>query len=366
MYKAALSITFLVAAVLLPGAAAFADGGAAHKAAQTVPVKLGTSGGNIKDVSKAFCCSGTLGALVKRGTVSYVLSNNHVLARSGAGVAGEDVSQPGLIDSGCRPRTTVARYSLAAPLGSSNVDAALAEVYQNRVDSTGAILDVGIPASSPGVASVNMTVAKSGRTTGLTCGPVTSVLTDVSVQYQRGCNSGKKFTVKYNDQVIVGSSSFSAGGDSGSLIVNAATAQPVALLYAGSSTTTIGNPIQDVISALNISFVGGATHSVSCPASAAQTSSSGTRGVSTQALARAAAVKNQHASGLLSRRGVQGVGVGGSSADPAQAAIVIYVIAGADHAPLPDSIDGVPTEIVSTDRFRAFGWNETSEANCSR
>ena len=366
MKKAATSFALLFSTGVMSAAVAFADSGAAHQAAQTVPVKLGTSGGNVKDISKAFCCSGTLGALVSRAGVSYVLSNNHVLARSGSAVAGEDVSQPGLIDNRCRPGTTVARYSLAAPLGGSNVDAALASVYQNRVDSTGAILDIGIPASTPGVATVGMTVAKSGRTTGLTCGSVTSVLTDLSVQYQRGCNAGKKFTVAYTDQVVIGSSSFSAGGDSGSLIVNAATAQPVALLYAGSSTTTIGNPIQDVISALNVSFVGGVNHAVSCPASAASTSSSGPHSLSTPGLERAAAVKSQHSAGLLARRGVQGVGVGASSGDPTQAVIVIYVITGVEHAPLPHSIDGVPTEVVSTDRFLAYGWNETSEQSCLR
>jgi len=366
MMRATSPFAVLLAGVLVPASLAFADGGAAHKAAQTVPIKLGTSGGNVKDISKAFCCSGTLGALVKRGGVSYILSNNHVLARSGSAAAGENVSQPGLIDSRCRPSTTVARYSLAASLGSSNVDAALAEVYQNRVDSTGAILDIGIPASTPGQAAIGMTAAKSGRTTGLTCGPVTSVLTDVSVQYQRGCNSGKKFTVKYNDQVVIGASSFSAGGDSGSLIVNAATAQPVALLYAGSSTATIGNPIQDVVAALNISFVGGANHAVSCPGSTGTTSGGKKRGPSDQALEHAAAVKSANAPGLLGRRAVQGVGLGASKSDPEQAAIVIYVIAGLDHAPLPSSLDGVPVEVVSTDRFRAYGWNEAAEQPCGR
>lgn len=367
MKRIAVTSVFLLSAALLPSIG-FADGGAAHQAAQTVPVKLGTSGGNVKDVSKAFCCSGTLGALVTRNGVSYVLSNNHVLARSGTAAVNEDVSQPGLIDNKCKAGTTVARYSLAAPLGGSNVDAALAAVYQNRVDSTGAILDVGIPASTPGVASVGMNVAKSGRTTGLTCGSVSSVLTDVKIQYQTGCNSGKKFTVAYNDQVVIGSSTFSAGGDSGSLIVDAGTAKPVALLYAGSSTTTIGNPIQDVISALNISFVGGATHSVSCPAAAASgmTSRGGTGGLSGESLDRAAAAKKRSSAGLLAGRGVQGVGVGARSADPSQAAIVIYVTAGVEHAPLPDSIDGVPTEVVTTDRFVAYGWNESSDQTCQR
>ncbi len=63
------------------------------------PIPLGTSGGNIKDSTRLFCCSGTLGSLVQDGNaVLYVLSNNHVLARSNSGRAGDAIIQPGLID----------------------------------------------------------------------------------------------------------------------------------------------------------------------------------------------------------------------------------------------------------------------------
>jgi len=42
---------------------------------------FGSSGGNVNDISKSFCCSGTLGSLVKDSSgVQYTLSNNHVLA----------------------------------------------------------------------------------------------------------------------------------------------------------------------------------------------------------------------------------------------------------------------------------------------
>ncbi len=67
------------------------------------------------------------------------------------------------------------------------------------------------------------------------------------MQYQQGCNKGKKFTINYTNQVVVGSGTFSAGGDSGSLIVSQSAAHPTALLYAGSSSTTIGNPISEVL-----------------------------------------------------------------------------------------------------------------------
>src|SRR5437667_12294043 len=92
-----------------------------------------------------------------------------------------------------------------------------------------------------------MGVAKSGRTTGLTCGAVQSVNTSVKVQYQKGCNQGLKFTISYTNQVVVASSSFSAGGDSGSLIVSKSAADPTALLFAGSTTTTVGNPTGQAI-----------------------------------------------------------------------------------------------------------------------
>src|SRR6266571_9543582 len=63
---------------------------------------FGSSGGNINDISKAFCCSGTLGSLVKDSSnVQYILSNNHVLADADQASPGEDISQPGLIDNNC-------------------------------------------------------------------------------------------------------------------------------------------------------------------------------------------------------------------------------------------------------------------------
>src|SRR5215813_13717610 len=102
-----------------------ADGGANHQGRN---LHFGVSGGNVNDITKRFCCSGTLGALVTDGTTNYVLSNNHVLGLSGKARAGDDISQPGLIDNGCRPlrswRTSPsprnsARRMLMRPLRSS-------------------------------------------------------------------------------------------------------------------------------------------------------------------------------------------------------------------------------------------------------
>src|SRR5215203_1409389 len=245
----------LFSAVLTPG---LADGGANHRARN---LRLGVSGGNVNDTTKSFCCSGTLGALISDGSTQYILSNNHVLARGDQALAGEDVSQPGLIDNGCRIGTVVADFTGAAPLG-SNVDAAVAQVRAGQMDSSGFIEDIGVPGNSIVAPSIGLSVAKSGRTTGSTTGTISSINTSVNVQYQKGCNSAKKFTVSYTNQVVINSSSFSAGGDSGSLIVtNNASHNPVALLYAGSSTSTIGNPIGEVLTKLGTALGGAVSFS---------------------------------------------------------------------------------------------------------
>ena len=56
---------------------------------QTRNMHLGVSGGDVKDHTQSFCCSGTLGPLVTDGTTQYVLSNNHVLARQDRAAVGD-------------------------------------------------------------------------------------------------------------------------------------------------------------------------------------------------------------------------------------------------------------------------------------
>src|SRR5207237_10786734 len=102
----------------------------------------------------------------------------------------------------------------------TNVRPRLPKLVAGTMNPGGSILGVGVPNRAPVRAKINMGVAKSGRPTGLTCGSVQSVNTSVRVQYQKGCNQGLKFTISYTNQVVVASSTFSAGGDSGSLIVS--------------------------------------------------------------------------------------------------------------------------------------------------
>src|SRR5882757_6090074 len=99
---------------------------------QTRNMHFGVSGGDVKDITHNFCCSGTLGSLVAAGSTQYILSNDHVLARQDQAAPGEDISQPGLIDNGCATATVVADYTAAVQLGTRNVDCAIAAVRRSE------------------------------------------------------------------------------------------------------------------------------------------------------------------------------------------------------------------------------------------
>jgi hypothetical protein len=326
-----------------------ADSGPEHRVRN---LNFGVSGGNVNDATRRFCCSGTLGALVTDGATSYILSNNHVLGLSGQASAGDEISQPGLIDNGCRVSTVVADFTVAPQLG-SNVDAAIAQLRPGTMNSDGFIQDIGIPNSMLVAPAVGLSVAKSGRTTGFTTGTISSINTSVSVQYQNGCGQGKKFVVSFTNQVVISGSAFSAGGDSGSLIVtNNSSNNPVALLFAGSSTTTIGNPIGEVLSKVSaalgrtISFGGAPGTSITVLPSNSPLP---------QDVERAHGAKKRHEKDLMSRPGVLGVGVGGSENNGAEATVVVYFDRTSGRAlALPERVDDVRVRVVLTDPIVAY------------
>jgi hypothetical protein len=358
--------------------------------AQSAPIELGASGGNANDSSTntaahtITCCGGTLGSLVTRGGTQFILSNTHILARSDIAQLGDPIIQPGLIDtstctsSGAR---TVANLSAFYNLENGplpKIDAAIAQVIPGDVDPAGNILYLGGTADANGVpvpgaphagsgvaASLGMPVAKSGRSTGLTCSTVLAVAVNVNaVQYQKGCGTGATFTVNYTNQVDIAGGSFSAEGDSGSLIVSESSADPVALLYAGSDTDTVGNPVSEVLGFFasggnTMTFVGGGAHAVvGCslpnkPASASSTQAATT--VAPAAMQKAAAVRDAHAPELLAHPEVQAVGVGASRDNPHEGAILFFVTAGQPRTNIPAQVDGVRTRIVEGTLFAKRG-----------
>jgi hypothetical protein len=357
--------------------ATWADSGPAHRDEQQFPIQLGTSGGNINDSSKAFCYGGTLGALVEDANGNqYILSNNHVLARTNLATIGEDIIQPGLIDQSptCFKDTTdiVADLSAVIPIlfktkgtmPPNSVDAAIARVRAGKVDPTGFIIDIGTPSSDTVAPSLGMAVKKSGRTTGLTNGNITAVNATIDVSY----GSGK--TARFINQIVVGSGNFIAGGDSGSLMVEDGVPSPraVGLLFAGGSNTAIANPIDDVLNAFGVSMVGSGPSAsiigkilawvktilsvVEIQAANAQLPPQ----ASEAAVDAVRRVKERHEGRLLAIPGVIGVGVGVSEKTSRQAAIEIYVKEAGEslHRVLPKSLDGVEVKIIETGEIRAY------------
>lgn len=363
---------------ILTQARVVADSGANHRTKQAAPIKLGTSGGNIKDKFIIFCCSGTLGSVVKRGTTEYILSNNHILARKDLAAVGEDIIQPGLVDTQCSTSTTkstvVADLSQFAKLrspNSSNVDAAIAQTRSGKVSAE--ILDIGYINPTPLPASLGLNVMKSGRTTGLTTGGVGAIEATVNVSYSNSCGSSKTFMVTFTNQIIIDTAGFSAGGDSGSLIVSneaGACKQPVGLLYAGSSTLTAANPIGEVLSKLggNLEFVTGQFDPNSCPLTAG-TSPSSTQGIgpSQASVDYARIVKNRHSPNLLRQSGVLGIGVGADDDNPSESGIVIYVQTGrALEEAIPEFLDGLRVKVVTTEPFVAYGTKKWGDNGCGQ
>jgi hypothetical protein len=352
-----------------------------------VPVQLGTTGSNAHDFvnngKTITCCGGTLGSLVTRGGVQYILSDNHILARSDAATVGDAIVQPGLIDTttcttaGTNTVATLTQFSNLQATPSQNVDAAIAQVVLNKVDAAGNIIYLGATTDANGVpvpgppqqgtglpasnVAIGRAVAKSGRSTGLTCSTIEATNIATSVDYTVNCDgTGTKFTTNYTNQIGVIGGDFSGEGDSGSLIVTQDTATPVALLYAGSNTDTVGNPVADVLNFFGNSatFVGGAAHQVvgcSLPTAPQSAKTVVPTSLATEVLQKAAATRDLHAPELLAYPQVQAVGVGQSYDNPKEAAILFFATQGESRTNLPAQVDGVRTRVIQQPLFAKRG-----------
>jgi hypothetical protein len=128
------------------------------------------------------------------------------------------------------------------------------------VDSNGAILEIGTISSQTVAAALNQAVKKSGRTTGLSRSKISGLNATVSVAYEDECAGASAFTKTFTGQIIIANraSKFLASGDSGSLMVEDKDTNPraVGLLFAGSSSLAVANPIGEVLTYLGASMVG--------------------------------------------------------------------------------------------------------------
>jgi hypothetical protein len=222
------------------------------------PAPIGVSTGNENERS-----AGTIACRVKdaQGNV-YVLSNNHVYARTNKARPGERIVQPGMFDTAGKlvySDQVIGVLADFVPIdfsgrGSNTVDAAIA---LSTIDDQGTSTPeggYGTPKSTPTDPYVGQPVRKYGRTTFLTSGTVSGVDATVIVHY------GSR-NARFTGQIIVTGEGFIDAGDSGSLLVSGApdeAGHPVGLLFAGNSdgSMAIANPIQAVLDAFSVTVDG--------------------------------------------------------------------------------------------------------------
>lgn len=211
------------------------------------PIPVGSQISNVMTATGGSCELGTFGAVVTDGTQTYLLSNNHVIGRENDAKPGERIVQPG-----CATATadTVATFSRLIPMvfsatANNRVDAAIALASDTQIDRQTPCSAYG-GVRAPVQVQLGDKVMKLGRTTGVKKGTVTSINLTITVNY------GAKGNARFVGQIGITPGSFSAGGDSGSIIVKDPTREAVALLFAASTTLTAGNPILEVERALGV------------------------------------------------------------------------------------------------------------------
>ena len=224
------------------------------------PLRIGSSVGHFQ------ITAGTLGGFVHArggGALPLILSNNHVLANENRAKKGDAILQPGQLDHGQVPADVVGAllaFVKLKPAGINLLDCAVASLatgvkFDGKRLSKAAerLAGLGEEAIVPGMA-----VHKLGRTTGATRGKVTAIEVDnLLITYDLG-------ELRFDQQVEIegaGDKGFSAGGDSGSLILDDAN-RAVALLFSGGDQggsngkgLTYANPLHPVLDALKIDLL---------------------------------------------------------------------------------------------------------------
>ncbi|HID20633.1 MAG TPA: hypothetical protein EYP28_06845 [Methanophagales archaeon] len=252
------------------------------KKAKHRPCPMGTSGGHY------MITAGTNGELLrdKKAGKMCIGTNNHVGANSNDAEIGDPYLQPGPYDGGTTRddiigtllkfvpiefvgdpsqciaarfwsgfynvparvfgRRTRLRPVIEYPLYNL-VDAAMIEV--DETDVLAGIVDIGVP---KGVkqAQLDMLAQKSGRTT---CHTVDGLITGIDAT-TGPISYGPGKIAYFKDQIVISKGGFSAGGDSGSLVLDKE-GYAVGTLFAGSEKITIANHIQSYLDLLDAELV---------------------------------------------------------------------------------------------------------------
>lgn len=198
---------------------------------------------------------GTMSCMVHHNGEYYILGCNHFLAFFNTLPLGTSIIQPSLNDHGVAPRDTVAALYKFIPLqlvtsthSSENyVDCAIAKIsnmslVSNKIALLGAIHKIILP-------SLDQSVRKVGKTTGITYGYVTAFHATTRL------NISTTKELIFKDQIIT--TAMADKGDSGSLLMDLNN-NAVGMIVGGSikSKTTV-TPITTVLNSLNVELVTG-------------------------------------------------------------------------------------------------------------
>jgi len=249
-----------------PGKGGGHGGGVDPKAEFTPPVPLGVSSGNDQvEIVGLFitCSSGTLGARLKSNGVNYyILSNNHVYARTNSSGSTDKIVQPGLADTGCSSSGNIIGNNIQYipikfieddPNSTNVVDAAVASTSTTQVGDQFWDTDHTIPGQNAYALTADdigsLGVRKFGATSGLTVGRVTGWNATFLISY--GTNETAQFTHQIEFSGCKGGCI--KGGDSGSVLIRSDDSRPVGLLFAGdnSGKTAWANPMTDPEKGIN-------------------------------------------------------------------------------------------------------------------
>ena len=203
------------------------------------PFPAGVSTGN------AMITAGTVGFPCTRDGQTFFLSNAHVLCENPTKDISDqetDIYQPGPYDGGkAADNIGRLRYMVLVQEGKTNyVDAAMC-LLDNPLDLHHHFADLGGLPKGIVVPFVGMEVIKSGRTTEVTTGTVTDINVTLSINFG-------DFTATFAQQCLA--TDMSAGGDSGSAILERPTHKATGQLNAGSDQVTVFQPIQNILSPL--------------------------------------------------------------------------------------------------------------------
>jgi hypothetical protein len=222
------------------------------------PLQPGSSVGHFQ------ITAGTIGAIAKKRKTNrdVILSNNHVLANENNAKAGDAILQEGARQG----QAAVGPRCQADKMGGFDAEPGEPARCRHR---HGYEIDRRRSAQLSGHRQARgrprrplvpgMEVSKVGRTTGVTHGRISAIEVDkVVIEYDLG-------SLSFDNQVEIestGTGAFSAGGDSGSLILDDEN-RGCALLFAGSETgggngrgLTYANPIAIILKRLAIDLQG--------------------------------------------------------------------------------------------------------------